>query len=157
MLTIADILRPGQIDLDLPAVGLIEAIHRVASLLRNDPRVSDWQTFHEQLKGGETPIDAADGVHLCLPHARTAAVESLIMSVGKSVRGIRHGTHLIRYIFVNGVPVALASDYLRVIGSLARIVRNADWERRLNEAPDAAEFIARISRFELSIGASKNS
>jgi mannitol/fructose-specific phosphotransferase system IIA component (Ntr-type) len=156
MLTIADILRPAGIELDLPAIEIGEAIHRVASLLRNDFRVIDWQAFYNGLKGGETAIDSGGKFHVCLPHARTSAVQSFVMSVGKSKAGIRSGPYLIRYIFVIGVPGALASDYLRVIGSLARIVRDREWERQLNEAVAPTDFIAQISRFELDIGTSKN-
>ena len=61
MITIADILHPENIDLDLKMTNQEEAINRVASLLREDERVTDWGVFYEGLASKQPCVAAAGG------------------------------------------------------------------------------------------------
>ena len=46
-----------------------------------------------------------------------------------------------RLIFLIGTPKQMVTDYLRVVGTLARLLRQDDLRQRLLDAPDAAAFI----------------
>ena len=61
MITIADILKPEQIDLDLKMKNQEEAINQVASLLREDERVTDWNAFYRGLSSKQPALAGALG------------------------------------------------------------------------------------------------
>jgi hypothetical protein len=49
------------------------------------------------------------------------------------------------------VPVTLASDYLRIVGLLARTQRTGPVEVRLREATTAAEFVGVLADVEAHV------
>lgn len=142
MITIEDVLLPKHIVLDLEATTPAGAILEVAELLRGDERVSDWNTMYEGLRDGHSCIINEFGRGMCIPHARTKGVSAMAMAAGRSVEGIVFEDLSIRahYIFVIGVPEALAADYLRIVGALARIVKSSGPEAALLAATTRNEF-----------------
>ena len=126
MITISDILHTDQIDLDLKMINQEEAIHHVASMLREDDRVKDWNVFYQGLSSTQPCLAAAGGTEICIPHTRTESVSNMVMSAGRSKAGIAvPGVEWpVHFIFVIGVPKELAADYLRIIGAMTRIFRD---------------------------------
>jgi len=153
MITIADILHPEDIDLDLKMSNQEEAVNHVAALLREDERVTDWNTFYQGLSSKTSHLAAAEGAEICIPHTRTESVTGMVMSAGRSQAGILvPGVKLpIHFIFAIGVPVALAADYLRIIGALARIFKTSDSRDRLRRAKDPAEFLQLLASAEMKL------
>jgi len=153
MITIADILHPEDIDLDLKMRNQEEAINHVASLLREDERVTDWNEFYRGLASKPPCLPAADGAEICIPHTRTESVTDMVMSVGRSKTGILvpGGDLPIHFIFVIGVPVALAADYLRIIGALARIFKGGAAKDRLQQVTTAGEFLQVLAAAEIKL------
>ena len=153
MITIGDVLRPEQIDLDLPEVNEEEAIFRVASMLKETRHVTDWNAFYSGLTSRAACVSAGKEFEICIPHARTSAVDTMVMSAGRSDGGIvfPRVKAKIHYIFVIGVPSALAADYLRIIGALARIFRNPVSEKALRNAPDAGSFLQILTQGEVAL------
>jgi mannitol/fructose-specific phosphotransferase system IIA component (Ntr-type) len=146
MTTIEDVLQPDRVLLEMKSRILQEAIHEVAMLLRGDDRVIDWPGFYQGLTTGRSSPDALTAEGLCIPHVRTNAVSAMVMSVGRSSAGIQTESGCkIAFVFVIGVPVAMASDYLRIVGSLARIIRNDEAQAELLSAASEAEFINRLA------------
>jgi mannitol/fructose-specific phosphotransferase system IIA component (Ntr-type) len=153
VITIEDILRPEQIDLDLKTANQEEAIHHVASLLREDGRVTDWAAFYEGLLTKQPCLAAAGGTEICIPHTRTDNVTGMVMSAGRSQKGIVVPGEKwpIHFIFVIGVPVALAADYLRIIGAMTRIFRDASTKERLRRAKKPEEFLRLLASAEMKL------
>ena len=153
MIKIQDILKPNQIALDLAATTPPAAVHEVAQLLRGDPRVQDWNAMVAALKTSNSCIANENGYGICIPHARTNHVNSMVMSVGRTTRGIyfEDGNAEVHYIFVIGVPLALAADYLRIIGALARAFRSPKTEQLLRQATVKSDFIKLLSESEASL------
>jgi mannitol/fructose-specific phosphotransferase system IIA component (Ntr-type) len=153
MMTIADILHPRHIDLDLKPTMQQEAVFQVAAMLKDDERVLDWNVFYGGLTTKNPCIAAGNDVEICIPHSRTSAVASMVMSVGRSVGGVQFAGPKanIHYIFVIGVPAALAADYLRIIGALARIFRNPEAEKSIRAAKTAADFLAIVTQTEVKL------
>lgn len=146
MLTIADVLKPTQIDLDVKATNPEEAVFQVADLLQGDDRVLDRTKFYDALKAKTACVAEGDGFQVWIPHARTQWVSTMVMSVGVS-----RGADCINYIFVIGVPVPLAADYLRIIGALARIFRASGSEKALREIKTPDEFLAVLCSKEMNL------
>jgi len=151
MITIADVLTPHQLNLNLKATTSADAILEVCELLKSDDRVTDWVKFYGSLKSTNACVSDEQGAAVCIPHARTDSVHSMVMAAGRSVQGIEDPLNKVRihWIFVIGVPVALASDYLRIIGALARIFRSSAVEMKLRNAISKSEFMQLLQEQEL--------
>ena len=151
MITIADILRPEHVLLDLNPAENNDVVWDIAMLLKTDDRVQNWSRFYESLK--TTSIEAGPGVEICIPHARTKSVGSMVMSAGRVSGGVSPAgsAKKIRYIFVIGIPVAFASDYLRIIGSVARMFKSQDTEGILREVRSPEQFVAILSGKEMQL------
>ena len=77
----------------------------------------------------------------------------MVMSVGRNIiPTAASGEYLaptVQYTFVIGVPITLASDYLRIIGALARIFKDPATEARLRIATTPGEFLAVLVKKEM--------
>jgi mannitol/fructose-specific phosphotransferase system IIA component (Ntr-type) len=154
MITIADVLDDNAVLLNLPAADIAEAVRKTAESLRTDLRVLDWPTFYAGLeKCGPCVTPDPGAFAICLPHARTEAVRSLVMSAARIEPELPSpdGQHGIRYIFCLGVPRARGADYLRIVGLIARILKDPEYEARLREAATPAAFLAELMRFEARV------
>ncbi len=99
----------------------------------------------------EAEISTAIGDGLAVPHGRTDAIEGVCLSAG-IVEGVED------YPAPDGVPVRLcvlvvtaeaaAGTHLKVLGRLARLMRNDALKEALFEAPDADTFAAVLTRAE---------
>ena len=50
-----------------------------------------------------------------------------------------------------GVPVALAADYLRIIGALARIFKDPATKEKLRQTQNAEEFLQLLASAEMKL------
>ncbi len=99
----------------------------------------------------EAEMSTAIGDGLAVPHGRTDAIDGVRMSAG-IVEGVED------YQAPDGVPVRLcvlvvtseaaAGTHLKVLGRLARLMRNDALKEALFAAPDADAFAAVLSRAE---------
>jgi mannitol/fructose-specific phosphotransferase system IIA component (Ntr-type) len=153
MITIADILHAEDIDLELKTANQEEAINHVAALLKEDDRVTDWNAFYQGLSSQQPCIGAVGGTGICIPHTRTQSVTGMVMSAGRSRHGIavKGAPGPVHFIFVIGVPVALAADYLRIIGALARIFKDPVTKERLRQAREVDGFLELLESAEMKL------
>lgn len=152
-MTIADILHPEDVLLDLTSTDSTEAIEEVAKLLKNDERVLDWTSLLAGFHKAAPCLPASKDFAICIPHTRTDSLTSLVMSVGRSAKGIRfpNTEPPVRYIFCIGVQHALAADYLRIVGLLARVLKDPASEQRLLSATTGLEFADTLARLEAKL------
>ena len=153
MITIADILSPDHILLGFQADTRARALSKVADLLEHDDRVKDWNLFYKGIMAGAACITNDSGSGICIAHVRSAAVDEMVMAAAQSPDGIpfdESGTR-IHLIFVIGVPVALASDYLRIIGALARIFRTEKGQTTLLGATTNKAFLESLCTLEMQM------
>lgn len=154
MLSIADTLRPERIKLALAAATLDAAILETASLLQKAPAVLDWDALFAGLRRAAPCLcEQGSDFAICLPHARTEAVQTMVMSIGRSPAGIVFPDcpQPVRYVFCIGVPKALASDYLRIVGLLARILKNPRAEAGLREAAAPGDLLDDLASLEAQL------
>ena len=154
MIAIADTLDPDSVTLNLEATSGREAIDEAATLLKGQLAVLDWDVLRKELHHAAPCVAEDTGTFsLCLPHARTDAVGSMVMSVGVSRNGVVfNGCELpVRYVFCIGVPRAMANDYLRIVGLLVRMMKDPEAEARLRSAGTETEFIQHLTELELKL------
>ena len=153
-MTLADLLRPEYVQLRPVATLRDAAIREIAALLETDVKVLDWEELHRRV-AASAPCVAEPGAPfcICLPHARTAAVTEMVMSVGRFDPGLTFAgvEQPVRYLFCIAVPPELATDYLRIIGLLARIVKDPKPEAQIHTAATPEEFIETLTRLEAKL------
>ena len=154
MITLADILPAGHVSLDLTATTPSAVIDEVAALVKSDVAVVDWSTLLTGVHASAPCLpETGGGFAICIPHTRGECVSTMVMSVGRSAAGVAFpGVELpVRYIFCIAVPRALAADYLRIVGLLARVFKDPAAECELRAAETPADFIALLSRREAKL------
>lgn len=154
MITISDLLGLDHVALELSATQPKAAIDEVAALLKGDPAVLQWDDLVKGVQASAPCLpEPGGGFSLCIPHTRGECVNSMVMSVGRSEQGIAFpGVELpVRYLFCIAVPRALAADYLRIVGLLARVFKDRTTESQLRAATTVANFVDLLARREAKL------
>lgn len=154
MITVADLLPAAHVVLDLAATTPRAAIDEVAALLKNETAVDDWEALLAGVRAVAPCLpEEAGGFALCIPHTRGECVSSMVMSVGRSAAGVKFPDVAlpVRYLFCIAVPRALAADYLRIVGLLARVFKDPAAEGELREAATPEDFVALLARREARV------
>ncbi|MBU3664870.1 MAG: PTS sugar transporter subunit IIA [Chthoniobacterales bacterium] len=134
---------PACAAVDVAAGSRDEAAEKAADLLRSDPHIGSWEAFRASI-GARQIVDlegCASGV--CLVHGRSDAVKGLAVAVARTAGG---SGCCPRLVFVFAIPSAMAEEYLRAIGSLARACRDQAVLQTLLDAPDAANLARRVEK-----------
>jgi len=129
------LVEPSHVRLDLAATSRDEAVRSVTELLRGDPRIGSWDSLQASI-GPKQIVDLKGGV--CLAHGRDESVRDLVVAAGRLPADA--GPSLPRYVFVFAIPGAMAEDYLRAVGALARACGEEKKIATLDKAHSAAEF-----------------
>ncbi len=145
-IALADLVDPKQITLNLRAETQEEAIREIVGLLVGAGKIDNPEKFLEQLKAREAANStyAADGV--AFPHARTKLVDEIVVGIGRSEAGIpwTGKGEVAHLIFLIAVPERLISDYLVVVGTIARTTKDRPLRTLLLHAESTDEFIATL-------------
>ena len=145
-IALADLIDPRQIALNLRAHKQSEAMKEIVDLLVASEKIDGPEKFLEQLEARERTNStyAADGV--AFPHARTKFVEEIVVGIGRSEAGIpwTGKGELAHLIFLIAVPERLISDYLVVVGAIARATKDRPLRTLLLHAESVDDFIATL-------------
>ena len=145
-IVLADLIDPGRIVLNLRVCTQTEAVRELVDVLAGAGKIDHAGKFLDQLSAREAVNStyAADGV--AFPHARTKLVDQIVLAIGRSEAGIpwTGKGELAHLIFLIAVPERLISDYLVVVGAIARITRDAPLRTLLLHAENVDEFVATL-------------
>lgn len=154
MITLIDVIQPGDVILDLDAVPDADAaLDKLLGTLKDNAAVHDWEALQTDLRSrlhkGMPLVEDA----FLLPHARTTAVSSMVMAAARlqtpiTVRGEANTDGEARFIFLLVGPRKMAKEYLRLAGTLARIFRQEKAIDELLRSEEATDFIAVLDRWE---------
>jgi nitrogen PTS system EIIA component len=153
MTPIADVLQPDHVLLTLAAQDPATAIDEVLGPLEGDERVKDFAALREAVLMQPAPALAENGCGICIAHGRTESVTSLVMSAGRSARGIVFPklSEPVKLVFVVGIPSAFTSEYLRIVGAIVRMCRDRRQLDRLLTTKDPERFVALLSSGEVKL------
>jgi PTS system nitrogen regulatory IIA component len=142
-IALVDLIDEKQITLHLRAGTQAEAMREIVQLLATNGKIDKPEEFFEQVHSRERTNStfANDGV--AFPHARTELVDHIVLGIGRSAAGIPwtargEQAHLM---FLLGVPERLMTDYLVVIGAIARVTKDKPLRTLLLHAENVSEFI----------------
>lgn len=153
MIPISDILAAPHVNLALASHQQEEGISEVLSKLNGDPRVVDWNNLTAAITSRNAPAISCGPCGLVIAHGRTDAVSSLLMAAGRSTPGLASPDikEKVRLVFVAGIPAAFHSEYLRVVGAIARLCKDSSLLEKLLTVEDPQEFIALLSSGEVKL------
>jgi mannitol/fructose-specific phosphotransferase system IIA component (Ntr-type) len=147
---ISSLLKPEQIKMELAQTKRCNAINEVAQLLQSNPNVTNFAGFYEELLARERIESTCLGNEIAFPHARTDSLKGMVLAVGRSPQGVwfENSGETVKLIFVIGTPKRMVTDYLSVVGGLARLLKSASTREELISAPTVEEFIATLTQAE---------
>ena len=151
MISLSEILLPEHINLQLDAIDSPTAVEELLFPLRGDIRISNWDAFRASVLDRAAPaVSTDDGYGIVIAHGRTNSVTSLVMAAGRSPNGFAspHIAGPVRLVFVVGIPTALNQDYLRVVGTIARLCGKPETLQKLLQAPNARAFLDLLLSWE---------
>ena len=145
-IALAELIDPKQIALNLRARSQSEAMREMVDLLVANGKIDNAGRFLNKIQERERTNStyAADGV--AFPHARTKLVDQIVVAIGRSEAGIpwTGKGEVAQLIFLIAVPEKLVSDYLVVVGAIARITKDRPLRTLLLHAETVDEFVATL-------------
>lgn len=132
------LIGPAQVRLEVEETTRAGALRAAADLLQGDPRVTSWDDLWAS--AGERQVAELESCEVCIAHGRRGARELVVSAVRLSspVPGQNGGS--IRYVFLFGIPEAMAEEYLRAVGALVRGCRCGERLAELAGADSPADF-----------------
>jgi mannitol/fructose-specific phosphotransferase system IIA component (Ntr-type) len=146
--SLAGLLKPETINLDLKEQKKSAALREVAVMLHANKSVANFDAFFGEILERERISNTALGHDIAIPHARTEQCTDILIAVGRSSGGIDFESKEngpVRLLFLIGTPKQMVTEYLRIVGNLARLLRRDEIRQQLLDAPDAAAFIRIIA------------
>jgi mannitol/fructose-specific phosphotransferase system IIA component (Ntr-type) len=142
-IALSELLDEKQVILRLRSRKLPNALREIIQVLAQNGKISDGETFLEEVLVREQAHPSVVENGVAFPHARTDLVDEIVIGIGRSRAGIPIGADQQRaqLLFVIGVPERLLNDYLICVGTLARLVKDDAIRSRLLQAETPREFI----------------
>ena len=148
--SIARLLDPARVSLQLRETRRSPAIHEVARMLEGNPDLSNFHAFYNELLARERIEPTCIGNEIALPHARTEHASQIVLAVGRSEHGVvfDESEQPVRLIFVIATPRSMPMEYLELVGQLCRLMREPGLRDSLLNASSPGQFIDAIAAAE---------
>lgn len=138
---LADYLQPAHIAVPLNATTLKGALHEMVQRLSKSGAIRDASEIEELLDRPRSRDIVAIGRGVVLPHYRTEAVDTLIVSLGIAIQpldvtdtGVANAPRVVAMILA---PPAAATLYLQTVAALAGFLSDADVAHSIANAKTA--------------------
>ncbi len=154
MVNISQYLKSELIDLDLKASTKEEAIRNLGELLRGDSSITDFDQFISDVFEREGLGTTGIGFSLALPHARSKAVQSFVIAIGRMDEGIDFKSldgEPVKLIFLMGTPKEEVQGYLKILAHLTRLLKKESFRSPLFDVKTPQELINLFTEEEASI------
>jgi nitrogen PTS system EIIA component len=137
---VVDFLRPELVIAQLAGTAKSEVLGEMSGHLAGQQKGVDPEALRKVLEERELLASTAIGDGIAIPHGKLDTVEQLVGTLGRSQAGLEFDsidgkpTHLV---FMLVAPSSSTGIHLKALARLSRLFRDADFRRRLIEAPDA--------------------
>jgi PTS system nitrogen regulatory IIA component len=138
---VVDFLRPDLVISRLGGSAKADVLAEMSTHLAKHQSGIDPMALRKVLEERELLASTAIGDGIAIPHGKLDTVEHLVGTLGRSVPGLEFDsidgkpTHLV---FMLVAPSSSTGIHLKALARLSRLFRDADFRRRLIEAPDDA-------------------
>lgn len=139
---ISELISKEFIWLDLKSTTKDDVIHQMAQMAKGHPNLGDFPSFCKAIYERESTGSTSIGFGVAIPHARTDQVKDLILVVGRLQEGVmfeKTDEEPVRLVFLVGTPKRMVTEYLRLVGTLARHLKGETLRQKLLtvESPEA--------------------
>ena len=150
---ISQLLDPKRILLQVRGTKRTGALNEVAQLLQGHPDVTNFEGFYSELLARDRLDTTCLGKEIALPHARTEHVKAIVLSVGRSDTGIlfENSQENVRLLFMLGTPKTKPGDYLLVVSTLCKLLKEPANREAFLTAQSPEAFIAAIAAAEAKL------
>ncbi len=152
-MNIAEYMDSAKIVLDLKASNKEEAIRNLAQIVKDSKEIEDYNRFLNDIFEREELGTTGIGLGVALPHARTQAVNSFVIAVGKVTEGVDFKSldgEAVKLIFLMGTPKDEVQNYLKILAHLTRLLKKESVRTPLFEAKTPQDIIEIFRREEES-------
>ncbi|HWL17308.1 MAG TPA: PTS sugar transporter subunit IIA [Opitutus sp.] len=142
---LSQLLDPTRISLQVKNNKRTSALNEVAQLLSSHPDVINFDGFYAELLARDRLDTTSLGHGFAVPHARTDHVKQIVLAIGRSEQGIPFDSgELVHVLFMLGTPKARPGDYLQVLSTLCRLLKDPANREAFLTAPTPEEFVRRV-------------
>lgn len=143
------IAHPDVVRLDLAAASRDSALIALHAGFAGTPGVLDAAQLLKDILERAQISSVCIATDVALPHARTAAVDRLVLAVGRVAEpGVNFDEDhpQVRLMFMIGTPRQQVEDYLRLVAAISRLLRRPGTRSALIAAPTEEAFRALLGR-----------
>ena len=148
---VSGLIQKEHVHLGLKATSKEDALHQMAQMAKGHPNLGDFPSFCRAIYDRESSGSTSIGYGVDIPHARTEQVKDMMLVVGRLVEPVCFDpgeAQPVRLIFLIGVPKKMVTEYLRLIGTLARQLKNDALREKLITLPDVDSWIQAFTESE---------
>jgi fructose-specific phosphotransferase system IIA component len=151
VMEVKDYIRKEFINLNLLTERKEDAIRELAQLMKGAQEMVDFERFLENVFERERLGTTGIGDGIAIPHARTDAVDKLVIALGRSARGVEFESldgKKVKLLFLMGTPKGSVSYYLKILAQISRLLKRDTFREKLLEAQDAETVVRLFSELE---------
>jgi mannitol/fructose-specific phosphotransferase system IIA component (Ntr-type) len=151
---LSELLNPAAITLALKARTKSEALAEVVALLEQAHGFDSGGAILEQVRRREEMMSTAIGFGVAIPHGKSPAATRMAAACAVCAEGLDFGsddgdlTHLI-ILFVS--PDQRATEHVRVLANISRLLKEESVRRDLRAAASPGEFLAIVQAAEAAL------
>ncbi len=150
-MSIGELLTESLIDLDVHASDKYQVIEKLLDLLVHAGKVKDRQQALEDLIEREQYLSTGLENGLAVPHAKTDAVDELLIAFGLSRDGVEFDSvdgKPAHFIFLVLSPRETSGPHIKALAQITRNFRETDVPQRLMQAQSRTEVLEIIRAFK---------
>jgi len=145
----SQLLDPARVNLQVASTKRTAALQEVARQLAGHPEVANFDGFYNELLARDRLDTTSLGHGFAVPHARTEHVKQIVLAVGRSDIGIPFDDgENVRMMFILGTPKTRPGDYLQMLSTLCRLLKNPDNRTAFLSAVTPDDFVRVVSDAE---------
>jgi len=151
VLKISEFLKPEAIIMEMKSREKIAALRELVDNMVASKAVENGEEFQKALAKRENLESTGIGDGIAIPHARTDAVNNLVLAFARSEKGVDFSaidgkpSHLI---FLIASPINKKSEYIMALAKLSRLLRKQEVRQLLKKASNPEEILDIIKKNE---------
>ena len=150
---IADYIKVNTIDLNLESKNKNAVIRELYNNLKQTNLIKDEEQGLNDIFKREDMGSTGIGKRIALPHAKTKAVDELMITFGISKNGISYNSvddENVNIFFMFLCPENKTQEYLKVLARISRLIREDKFVNDLLKATSNQEILELIRKEEIS-------
>jgi fructose-specific phosphotransferase system IIA component len=151
LLLLTELLTRERLRIPLESTSKEEVLEELVGILRPSQQVGDPGEVLRAVREREEVLSTGIGNGVAIPHGRTSAVHTLLLSAGVARSPVEFDAldgQPVRLFFLLVGPEAAAGQHVKALSRISRLLRSESFRERLVAAHDADDFLAILAEAE---------